>query len=147
MSVPAGAPLVRPWPVLFGSPVATLHVTAPAAGVLEVLAQELRAARMRVRVAPDGSLTARGSLHLAVNLLQLLEPVELFSGPVLSVRVLSDGPDGSEIEVGIRTLRADRIRGQVVGALGRTVARLHAHGVAAHVGPWDRWARNRRIPV
>ncbi|AEE47316.1 hypothetical protein [Cellulomonas fimi] len=143
----APPPVVQPWPLLLGSPVTTLHVAAPPGGVMEVLAQELRAARMRVRVAPDGSFTARGSAHLALSLLQLLEPVELFSGPVLTVRVLGEGPDGSEIEVGIRTLRADRIRGQVVGALGRTVARLHAHGVAAHVGPWDRWARNRRFPA
>lgn len=144
-----GTPIARiePWPVLFGSPITTVHVTAPAQGVVALLAEELRGS-LRVQLATDRrSLRAKTRRALALAAVQILNPVELFSSPVLTVAVLDEGPDGTSLEVAIRTTHADQMRTAVPDALNRSFARLAAAGVTVTVGPWDRWFRSRRVPV
>ena len=144
----ASAAGVHPWPVLFGSPVATIRVGAPAGGVMALVAEELRRGGLRVQVGADGrSLKARTCRSLVLNLIQVLNPTELFSSPTFTATVLEEGPAGTSLEVAIRTTRSDQMRVAVPGALNRAVGTLRAHGVAVDVGPWDRWMRGRRVPV
>lgn len=146
----AGGPstVVHPWPVLFGSPVATIRVGVPAGQVIALVAEELRRGGLRVQVGADGrSLRARTRRSLVLNLVQVLNPVELFSSPTFTVTVLEETPAGAALEVAIRTTRSDQMRLAVPDALNRAVGTLRAHGVPVDVGPWDRWMRGRRIPV
>ena len=143
--VPVAGP-VQSWDALFGRPVCTLRVTAPAAAVLPVVAEELR--RGRLRVTDDGrSLRVKNRLAVVLNLAQLLEPTELFTSPVLTVTVLEEGPAGTALEIGVRSGSSRHFRFSVPEALNRAIARLQVGGAAVEVGPWDRWARGRRYPV
>lgn len=146
----AGGPstVVQPWPVLFGSPVATIRVGAPAGQVLALVAEELRHGGLRVQTGDDArSLRARTRRSFVLNVLQVLNPVELFSSPTFTVTVLEESPAGAALEVAVKTTRSDQMRLAVPEALNRAIGTLRAHGVQVDVGPWDRWMRGRRVPV
>lgn len=143
--VPVAGP-VQPWGALFGRPVCTLRVAAPAAAVLPVLAEELRRSHLRVR--EDGrSLRVKNRLAVVLNVAQLLQPAEFFSSPVLTVTVLEEGPAGTALEIGVRSGSSRHFRFSVPDALNRAVGRLQLGGAAVEVGPWERWAGGRRYPV
>lgn len=146
----AGAPstVVHPWPVLFGSPIATLRVGAPAVEVIALVAEELRRSRLRVRLGAGGrSLRATTRRALVLNVVQILNPVEFFSSPAFTVTVLEEGPAGTALEVAVKTTRSGQMRLAVPEALNRAIATLRTHGVRVDVEPWDRWMRGRRVPV
>ena len=126
----------------------TIQVGAPADGVISLFAEELRRNQLRVDVAADGrSIRAKTRLALALNLIQILHPVELFFSPVLTITLLEEGRTGTAFEVGTRSERSHRMSPAVPDALNRSITTLCAQGVAVDVGPWERWFRGKRVPV
>ena len=140
------AAVVQTWGLLFGRPVCTILVAAPAAEVLPLVVAELRRGHLRVRERP-GRIQARSSLAMVLNLVQLLNPAEFFSSAVFEITVLGEGPGWVALEAGVRSGSSRQLRGSIPAALNRAVGGLRSRGVRVDVGPWDRWSGKRRIPA
>lgn len=145
--------LLGPWPPLFGRPVCTIRVGAPADAALAVLAEDLEHAGLRVRRG-DRSLEVRSARALVRTVVGVVGGLvsgsggDSFSSPVFTVTVLAERPDGVDLEAGLRSGQGGDLRHVVPAALSAGLRRLWGGGAAVSAGPWDRWGRGgRRYPV
>jgi hypothetical protein len=133
------------WAALFGEPLCTVHVNAPGAVVIAVVAEELRREYRRVLVALDGrSVRAKLLWPVVLSVVGMVVGGEGFSSPVMTAQVVEEGPAGTKTQITVRGGRPAKMRFGVPGALNRAASRLAQQGAVVTATPWDRYPYLRK---
>lgn len=139
---PSSVDSIRPYPWLQRHPVLVLTVATPPSAALAALVPALRAARLRVRVRPDGTVVAKDWSALALNLAQVVTAPFAGSFDVArtsSATVTATAPTPTTTALEIR-VRDESVRGfarNLARALDAYRAELTARGIDVTTTGWD----------